>query len=98
MLNNKLTEKQQEVFLDIYKTVLQAEISNPETKNFSSDNYRYSIRNALTVSMRTINMLFDDNGEFKTLDGIISEYNNNYYNFTEFPDIESNTEAESENK
>ena len=98
MLNNKLTEKQQEVFLDIYKTVLQAEISNPITKNLSSEDYQYSIRNALTVSMRTINMLFDDNGEFKTLDGIISEYENNYNKFTEFPDIESNTEAESENK
>ena len=77
MLNNKLTEKQQEVFLDIYKTVLQAEISNPITQNFGRDDYRDSIRNALTVSMRTINMLFDDNGEFKTLDGIISEYENN---------------------
>lgn len=93
-LNNRLTERQQNVFLDIYKTVLQAELSNPIIHDFDSESFKYTICDALRIAMHTVNLLFDKNGEFKSLDSIKSGYSNNHDKFRCFPDIE---ETEQEN-
>ena len=93
-LNNRLTERQQNVFLDIYKTVLHAEMSNPVIQDFDSECFKYTICDALRIAMNTVNLLFDKNGEFKSLDSIKSGYSNMYDKFTRFPDIESETEQE----
>lgn len=71
-----LNKDQRDLFIDIYKTVLHAELSKSNYSDTVFDE-NYSINAAARIALYTVDLLYKDGGfELETVEGICDKLNN----------------------
>jgi hypothetical protein len=89
MLNNYLLNNQKELFLDIYKTVINAELS--ANKDIDSMVLNQMISDAATIAMKSVELLIDDYDCFKPMKDVVNIIQNTRPDkLFEFPEIVDN--------
>jgi hypothetical protein len=85
-----LNEEQKELFVDIYKTVLQTKLSKSNDTAYDENRAIYS---AVRIALHTVDLMYNDTAQLSTVKEICDKLNNRSMNdIIDLPTFETTKE------